>query len=129
MQLARHWQGLSLGSRKETEHTDEHGEQAGHGSINKSVICLQRSYRNCCIRTVIFEWEKEWISVGSCLVFANICSSGTHPVFLSCCIYRIPQVGSTCSLAASCTDAVGPVDQVCSLEQEAQFCQVKYCIM
>lgn len=41
MQPARHWQGMSLGSGEEAEHTGEHGEQAGPGSINKSVACLR----------------------------------------------------------------------------------------
>lgn len=128
MQPARHWQGMSLGSRKEAEHTDEHGEQAGHGSINKSVACLQRSSRHCWIRAVILEWGKEWTSVVSCLVFANICPSGVRPVFLSCCIYEHHKWEAS-ALAASCTGAVGPADQVCSLKQEAQSCRVKYCMV
>lgn len=124
--------------RRQSTHSDEHGEQAGHGSINKysSLRSPWDAFRGT-TETAVSQNNDVWVEKRngfsllahiSCLpTFASRCS----PLFLSCCIYIIPQIWTNLApapthlyLRALTRSVYQTIPE--SRKQEAEACLVKY---
>lgn len=142
MQLALDWQGWSPGSGKEggRAHTVmSMGSKLVTAPLTSAVHCAvhempsEEPQKLLCLRTVMSEWRKEmdflcWLA-SRLPTFASRCS----PLFLSCCIYTIPQIWTKLTPAPThlyLRALTRSVQQTRSIpgsrKQEAEACLVKY---